>query len=154
MGIYNPEQTKSMSYAKSIESHEDCGFEGIQNKEASLYKTARVAPISLKYLGFCMKNGLYTVKLDFAEITYKEEDYHKSRGNRLFDVLIQGTKVLADFNIKEVAGGQNQNVSKTFQAEVKGNNLEIHLYWAGKGSKRGAFELYCPLVSAIFSRAW
>ncbi|KAK8629307.1 hypothetical protein V6N13_078152 [Hibiscus sabdariffa] len=149
MGIYNPEQTKTMSYAKSIESHEDCGFESIQNKEVLLYKTARVAPISLKYFGFCMKNGWYRVKLDFAEITYKEAADHKSRGNRLFDVLIQGTKVLADFNIKEVAGGRNRNVSKTFQAEVKGNNLEIHLYWAGKGSKRGAFEFYGPLVSAI-----
>ncbi|KAK8592447.1 hypothetical protein V6N13_063025 [Hibiscus sabdariffa] len=149
MGIYNPEQTKYMSYVKSIESHEDCGFESIQNKEVLLYKTARVAPISLKYFGFCMKNGLYRVKLDFAEITYKDEADHKSRGNRLFDVLIQGTKVLADFNIKEVAGGRNRNVSKTFQAEVKGNNLEIHLYWAGKGSKRGAFELYGPLVSSI-----
>ncbi|KAB2078131.1 hypothetical protein ES319_A06G140600v1 [Gossypium barbadense] len=149
MGIYDPEQIFSMSYAKSIESHEDCGFESIQNKEISLYKSARVSPISLKYFGFCMKNGLYKVKLDFAEITFKEEADHKSRGNRLFDVLIQGTKVLADFNIKDVAGGLNKNVSRTFQAEIKGNNLEIHLYWAGKGSKRGPYELYGPLVSAI-----
>ncbi|XP_021294052.1 probable LRR receptor-like serine/threonine-protein kinase At1g53430 [Herrania umbratica] len=143
MGIYDPAQSRSMSYAHSIDK---CPF---QNNEASLYQTARVAPISLKYFGFCMKNGLYTVKLDFAEITIKEEAEHKSRGNRLFDVLIQGTKVLTDFNIKDVAGGLNENISQTFQAEVKENSLEIHLYWAGKGSKRGPFELYGPLVSAI-----
>lgn len=86
MGIYDPTQSKTMSYTHSIESHGECGFE---NKDASLYKTARVSSISLKYFGFCMKNGLYTIKLDFAEITFKEEAEHKSRGNRLFDVLIQ-----------------------------------------------------------------
>ncbi|KAK6284009.1 hypothetical protein POUND7_002961 [Theobroma cacao] len=143
MGIYDPTQSRAMSYTHSIDK---CPF---QNIEGSLYQTARVAPISLKYFGFCMKNGLYTVKLDFAEITIKEEAEHKSRGNRLFDVLIQGTKVLTDFNIKDVAGGLNKNISQTFQAEVKENSLEIHLYWAGKGSKRGPFELYGPLVSAI-----
>ncbi|XP_022715698.1 probable LRR receptor-like serine/threonine-protein kinase At1g53430 [Durio zibethinus] len=146
MGIYDPTQSKSMSYTHSIESHDECGFE---NKDASLYKTARVAPVSLKYFGFCMKNGLYIVKLDFAEITFKEEAEHKSRGNRLFDVFIQGRKVLADFNIKDIAGGLNKNASQAFQAEVRENSLEIHLYWAGKGSKRGPFELYGPLVSAI-----
>ncbi|KAK6264551.1 hypothetical protein SCA6_019985, partial [Theobroma cacao] len=143
MGIYDPTQSRAMSYTHSIDK---CPF---QNIEGSLYQTARVAPISLKYFGFCMKNGLYIVKLDFAEITIKEEAEHKSRGNRLFDVLIQGTKVLTDFNIKDVAGGLNKNISQTFQAEVKENSLEIHLYWAGKGSKRGPFELYGPLVSAI-----
>ncbi|OMO82774.1 hypothetical protein COLO4_22835 [Corchorus olitorius] len=145
-GVYDPKQSLSLKYAQSIQSHDDFGFE---NKETLLYKTARVAPISLKYFGFCMKNGFYTVKLDFAEITFKEEAEHKSRGNRLFDVLIQDRKVLSDFNIKDLAGGLNKNISQTFQAEVKENSLEIHLYWAGKGSKRGSYELYGPLVSAI-----
>ncbi|OMO93952.1 hypothetical protein CCACVL1_06242 [Corchorus capsularis] len=145
-GVYDPKQSPSLKYAQSIESHDDFGFE---NKETLLYKTARVAPISLKYFGFCMKDGFYTVKLDFAEITFKEEAEHKSRGNRLFDVLIQDRKVLSDFNIKDLAGGLNKNISQTFQAEVKENSLEIHLYWAGKGSKRGSYELYGPLVSAI-----
>lgn len=54
-----------------------------------LYMTARTAPISLKYHGFCLQNGEYTVQLHFAEITYTSGPYFSSNGRRMFDIYIQ-----------------------------------------------------------------
>ena len=51
----------------------------------------------------------------------------------------------------EEAGGAHIGISKTFDnVNVTGSTLEIHLYWAGKGTnalpERGD---YGPLISAI-----
>ncbi|KAG5041027.1 hypothetical protein JHK85_013503 [Glycine max] len=56
-----------------------------------LYKTARVAPISLTYFRYCMENGKYTVKLHFAEIQFSNDNTYSSLGRRLFDIYVQGT---------------------------------------------------------------
>ena len=54
-----------------------------------LYKTARVAPISLTYFRYCMENGKYTVKLHFAEIQFSNDNTFGSLGKRLFDIYVQ-----------------------------------------------------------------
>lgn len=51
----------------------------------------------------------------------------------------------------EEAGGARKGITKTFDnIFVNGSTLEIHLYWAGKGTNsipdRG---IYGPLISAI-----
>ncbi|XP_019166695.1 PREDICTED: probable LRR receptor-like serine/threonine-protein kinase At1g53430 [Ipomoea nil] len=60
-----------------------------------LYSTARVSPISLKYYGFCLRDGEYTVRLHFAELlrynNYKTPYLNKS--GRVFDLDIQGKNV-------------------------------------------------------------
>jgi len=57
---------------------------------------------------------------------------------------------LKDFNIMEEAGGVGKGITKEFDVEVNDTTLEIHLYWAGKGTTavpdRG---VYGPLISAI-----
>lgn len=57
---------------------------------------------------------------------------------------------MKDFNIKEEAGGVGKGITREFEVEVNDNTLEIHLYWAGKGTTaipdRG---VYGPLISAI-----
>ncbi|RWR86453.1 putative LRR receptor-like serine/threonine-protein kinase isoform X2 [Cinnamomum micranthum f. kanehirae] len=115
-----------------------------------LYMTARLAPLSLKYYGFCLQNGNYTVQLHFAEILFTDDQTYSSNGRRLFDVSIQGKRVIKDFNIEDEAGGPGQEVIKKFTTNVNNNTLEIHLYWAGKGTtavpNRG---FYGPLISAI-----
>ncbi|XP_058100932.1 probable LRR receptor-like serine/threonine-protein kinase At1g53440 isoform X1 [Magnolia sinica] len=115
-----------------------------------LYMTARLAPLSLKYYGLCLQNGNYSVKLHFAEIIYTDDQTYISNGRRIFDVSIQGRRVLKDFNIQEVAGGPGREVIKPFTTNVTDHTLEIHLYWAGKGTTaipdRG---VYGPLISAI-----
>ncbi|KAK3008781.1 hypothetical protein RJ639_014525 [Escallonia herrerae] len=118
---------------------------------ADLYRTARLAPTSLKYYGLCLRNGSYRVRLHFAEIMYSDDMTFSSLGRRIFDVSIQGNVVLKDFNIVEAAKGVNKGITMDFNdILVTGSTLEIHFYWAGKGTtavpNRG---VYGPLISAI-----
>ncbi|KAK6917837.1 Malectin domain [Dillenia turbinata] len=122
---------------------------GILGPDAPLYTTARLAPLSLTYYGFCMHKGTYKVNLHFAEIVYSEKEDHSSIRKRVFDVYIQGNRVLKDFNIKKEAGGPNKPLTRSFSADVTDHLLTIHLFWAGKGSFIIDFGLGGPLISAI-----
>lgn len=53
------------------------------------YKTARLAPTSLKYYGLCLRQGSYRVRLHFAEIMFSNDSTYSSLGRRIFDVSIQ-----------------------------------------------------------------
>ncbi|KAF2320638.1 hypothetical protein GH714_029350 [Hevea brasiliensis] len=99
------------------------------------------------YYGFCMRKGNYTVKLHFIENTFAmdDDDYSKLK-ERIFDVYIQGERRLKDFNIKYEANGPSRIVTKVQPVEIQDNILEIHLFWAGKGSQ---IDLNGPLISAI-----
>ncbi|KAF9664406.1 hypothetical protein SADUNF_Sadunf16G0015700 [Salix dunnii] len=123
---------------------------GVSLSEESLYKTARFCPVSLKYYGFCLRRGSYTVELHFAETIYTQNEDYSSLGTRIFDVYIQGERKLKDLNIIEMAKGPNEAWKTNFTAIVDDNNpLEIHFFWAGKGSLANAAALNGPLVSAI-----
>ncbi|KAJ4980472.1 hypothetical protein NE237_031309 [Protea cynaroides] len=115
-----------------------------------LYTGARLSPLSLTYYGLCLIDGNYTVKLHFAEIVFMNESSFYNVGKRMFDVYVQRKLVLKDFNIEEEAGGPSKPIVKTFTATVTNHTLEIHFYWAGKGTtgipNRGD---YGPLISAI-----
>ncbi|CAN4096958.1 unnamed protein product [Withania somnifera] len=117
---------------------------------ADFYKTARLAPNSLKYYGLCLQVGSYRVRLHFAEIMYSNDSTYSSLGRRIFDVAIQGNVVLKDFNIMEEANGVGKGITKDFKDVPVSSTLEIHLYWTGKGTNaipdRG---VYGPLISAI-----
>ncbi len=52
----------------------------------------------------------YTVRLDFAE------DYWTAAGSRTFNVLINGTQVLTNFDIFATAGGEFKAVAESFTA--------------------------------------
>nr|XP_029120078.1 probable LRR receptor-like serine/threonine-protein kinase At1g53440 isoform X2 [Elaeis guineensis] len=114
-----------------------------------LYTTARMNPLSLKYYGLCLQKGNYTVNLHFAEIMFTDDQTYFSVGRRLFDVSIQGKKVLHDFNIAKEANGTGREIIKSFTTVVDGT-LEIHFQWVGKGTtvipKQG---VYGPLICAI-----
>ncbi|KAG5252459.1 calcium binding protein [Salix suchowensis] len=106
-------------------------------------------PVSLKYYGFCLRKGSYTVELHFAETIYIRDEYYSSSGTRIFDVYIQGERKLKDLNIIEMAKGPNEAWKTNFTAIVDENPLEIHFFWAGKGSLGNPRALNGPLVSAI-----
>ncbi|KAK1583093.1 hypothetical protein Q3G72_020897 [Acer saccharum] len=118
---------------------------------AEYYKTARLSPQSLKYYGLCMRKGSYKVKLHFAEIMFTNNETYASLGKRIFDVLIQGKLVLKDFNIAKKAGGVGIGITEEFNdVRVNGSTLEVHLYWAGKGTNAIPDQgVYGPLISAI-----
>ncbi|KAK9057869.1 hypothetical protein SSX86_022708 [Deinandra increscens subsp. villosa] len=127
--------------------------ESLQNSSAnnlpSLYTTARLSPLSLTYVSYCLENGDYIVNLHFAEIQYTNDTTYRNLGRRIFNIYIQGQLVRRDFNIENEVGIERPLVVP-FNASVTNNILEIRFYWAGKGTarfpKRGR---YGPLISAI-----
>ncbi|XP_022968871.1 probable LRR receptor-like serine/threonine-protein kinase At1g56140 isoform X2 [Cucurbita maxima] len=118
--------------------------------DTELFQTQRLSASSLRYYGLGLENGNYTVNLHFAEIAFPDSNTWQSRGRRLFDIYIQGNRVFQNFDIRKEAGGSLLAVRKNFTAEVTESFLEIHLFWAGKGTccipNQGAFG---PSVSAI-----
>ncbi|XP_048329328.2 probable LRR receptor-like serine/threonine-protein kinase At1g56140 isoform X2 [Ziziphus jujuba] len=119
--------------------------------DSELYQTARVSASSLRYYGLGLENGNYTVNLMFSETAFEDSQTWKSLAKREFDVYIQGKRVLENFNIrKEADGVASQAVQRDFKAFVSENYLEIHLFWAGKGTCCiPAQGTYGPSISAI-----
>ncbi|KAA8523441.1 hypothetical protein F0562_009864 [Nyssa sinensis] len=126
-------------------------FQFTNTSDSDLFQTIRISPGSLRYYGLGLENGNYNVSLQFAEIGNKNPPTWRSLGRRVFDVYIQGNLVLKDFDIRrEAAGAFLQAVQMDFQAQVSENYLEIHLFWAGKGTCCIPFQgTYGPSVSAI-----
>ncbi|KAB2616053.1 LRR receptor-like serine/threonine-protein kinase [Pyrus ussuriensis x Pyrus communis] len=116
-----------------------------------LYRTARIALLSLKYYGLCMLKGNYKLRLYFSEIMFTDDQTFSNLGKRLFDISIQGNLVLKDINIMEEARGVGKGIVREFDnVTVIGSTLEIHLYWVGKGTTAIPYtSVYGPLISAI-----
>ncbi|XP_057848708.1 probable LRR receptor-like serine/threonine-protein kinase At1g56140 isoform X1 [Cryptomeria japonica] len=134
----------------SIERSDQYNYTANDNQNISIYQTARLSPLSLRYYGLGLENGVYNVELHFDEIQIPSGQVWRSLGSRFFDVFVQGTRKLRDFNIKETAGDSNVAIKETYNVSVTENVLDVHLFWAGKGTfgipsdwTRG------PLVSAI-----
>uniref|UniRef100_A0A0E0DNX3 non-specific serine/threonine protein kinase n=1 Tax=Oryza meridionalis TaxID=40149 RepID=A0A0E0DNX3_9ORYZ len=116
-----------------------------------LFETARMSPSSLRYYGLGLENGNYTVLLQFAEVAYPDSQTWQSLGRRVFDIYIQGSLREKDFDIRKMAGGKSFIVvNRSYTATVSNNFLEIHLFWAGKGTccipTNG---YYGPMISAL-----
>ncbi|PON40428.1 Mitogen-activated protein kinase kinase kinase [Parasponia andersonii] len=122
------------------------------SENPELFHTARMSPGSLRYYGLGLENGPYTVTLHFAEIGFPNRNSQTWAGlaRRMFDIYIQGSLQHKDFDIAKEAGGVERAIVKKFNVTVSENYLEIHLFWAGKGTccipKEG---YYGPLVAAI-----
>ncbi|KAM3701043.1 hypothetical protein ACJW31_05G143400 [Castanea mollissima] len=124
----------------------------IASNTPELYQTSRVSPGSLRYYGLGLHNGLYNVSLFFAETGLDDPSSQTwmSRVRRVFDIYIQGSLELKDFDISKEAGGIERALQKIFKANVSENYLEIHLFWAGKGTCCIPVQgYYGPLISAI-----
>ncbi|CAN6683884.1 unnamed protein product [Malus baccata var. baccata] len=117
-----------------------------------LFQTSRVSAGSLRYYGLGLQNGPYTVTLHFAETVYESHTSQtwQSLGRRVFDIYIQGTRRTKDFDISKEAGGVNRAVVRKFNVSVSENYLEIHMFWAGKGTCCiPDFGDYGPLIAAV-----
>ncbi|XP_062118262.1 probable LRR receptor-like serine/threonine-protein kinase At1g56140 [Humulus lupulus] len=123
--------------------------------DTELFQTSRLSASSLRYYGLGLENGNYTVKLLFSETAILDPPSWKSLGRRVFDIYIQGSLVLKNFDIRKEAGHVSFGaVEKVFTTQVSENYLEVHLFWAGKGTccipKQGT---YGPSISAISATA-
>ncbi|XP_066343812.1 probable LRR receptor-like serine/threonine-protein kinase At1g56130 [Miscanthus floridulus] len=119
--------------------------------DSELFQTARMSPSSLRYYGIGLENGNYTVTLQFAEFDFEDSRTWKSVGRRVFDIYLQGERKEKNFDIRKAAGGKSYTaVKKQYIVPVTRNFLEIHLFWAGKGTccipSQG---YYGPAISAL-----
>ncbi|XP_052154250.1 probable LRR receptor-like serine/threonine-protein kinase At1g56140 [Oryza glaberrima] len=119
--------------------------------DPELFQTARLSPSSLRYYGIGLENGNYTVTLQFAEIEFEDTKSWKSLGRRVFDIYIQGERKERNFDIRKATGGKSYTaVKKQYLIPVTKNFVEIHLFWAGKGTCCiPAQGYYGPSISAL-----
>jgi hypothetical protein len=99
--------------------------------EPTLYQSERYGGFTYQ---FAVANGTYNVVLKFAEI------YWTTTGKRIFNVSINGTQVLSNFDIVAAAGGAAKAIDKTFPVTVTNNQITIQFI-------PGSADL--PKVSAI-----
>ncbi|GMN58771.1 hypothetical protein TIFTF001_027868 [Ficus carica] len=119
---------------------------------SELFRTARMSPGSLRYYGLGLKNGPYTVTLQFSETGFDplSSQTWKSLGRRVFDIYIQGHLRDKDFDISKEAGGVQRAIAREFRVNVSENYLEIHLFWAGKGTCCIPVQgYYGPLITTV-----
>ncbi|PWZ38829.1 putative LRR receptor-like serine/threonine-protein kinase [Zea mays] len=119
--------------------------------DSALFQTARMSPSSLRYYGIGLENGNYTVTLQFAEVDFPDMQSWRSRGRRVFDIYVQGERKEQNFDIRKAAGGKSFTaVKKQYVVPVTKNFLEIHLFWAGKGTCCIPYKgYYGPAISAL-----
>uniref|UniRef100_A0A0D9WEG8 non-specific serine/threonine protein kinase n=1 Tax=Leersia perrieri TaxID=77586 RepID=A0A0D9WEG8_9ORYZ len=119
--------------------------------DSKLFETARMSASSVRYYGLGLENGNYTVLLQFAEFGYPDSQTWVSLGRRVFDIYIQGDLKEKNFDIRKTAGGKSFTaVNRTYTVTVSKNFLEIHLFWAGKGTCCVPIQgYYGPMVSAL-----
>uniref|UniRef100_A0A1J3IVK9 non-specific serine/threonine protein kinase n=2 Tax=Noccaea caerulescens TaxID=107243 RepID=A0A1J3IVK9_NOCCA len=128
----------------------------INTLDSELFQSARLSASSLRYYGLGLENGGYTVTLQFAEIQIlgSISNTWKGLGRRRFDIYVQGRLVEKDFDVRRTAGDSTvRAVEREYKTNVSENYLEIHLFWAGKGTCcipiQGA---YGPLISAVSAK--
>ncbi|KAJ0869442.1 putative protein kinase RLK-Pelle-DLSV family [Helianthus annuus] len=150
---YNPDKRWAYSTNGVFMGKEKAPFKSPESNATGgdIYGTARFSPTSLRYYALCLRQGSYKVRLYFAEISFTNDTTFSSLGRRFFDISIQGVLQRKNFNIVERANGVGRGTFIDFDnVMVNGTTLEIHLYWAGKGTnaipQRG---VYGPLLSAI-----
>ncbi|KAL0801438.1 hypothetical protein Bca101_056614 [Brassica carinata] len=123
----------------------------VNTLDSELFQSARLSASSLRYYGLGLENGGYTVTLQFAEIQMIGSNTWRGVARRRFDIYVQGRLVEKDFDVRRTAGGSTlRAVQREYKANVSENYLEVHLFWAGKGTCcipiQGA---YGPLISAV-----
>ncbi|KAM0839368.1 hypothetical protein ACQ4PT_060358 [Festuca glaucescens] len=119
--------------------------------DSGMFQTARTSSSSLRYYGIGLENGNYTVTLEFAEIDSPNPEAWKRRGRRVFDIYLQGELKEQNFDIRKATGGKSHIVvRKQYIVPVVKNFLEIHLFWAGKGTCCIPTQgYYGPAISAL-----
>jgi hypothetical protein len=89
--------------------------------DARLFQTEHYASGPLRYTITNLPNGTYTVNLYFAEI-YSGCFYV---GCRIFDVAVQGTTILPNFDVYAAAGGGNIGILRSASTLVTNGTLTV-----------------------------
>ena len=109
--------------------------------EPTLYQTERFNTGVLEYK-FKAPNGNYNVVLKFAEI------YFSSTGQRVFNIIINGTQVESKFDIFAVAGGSGTAVDKTYTVAVQNGTIDIQLTPVANNPKVSGIQITAAAADA------
>jgi hypothetical protein len=103
--------------------------------DKTLYQSERFGDSSgLEYIT-PVANGKYTVTLKFAEI------YFTSAGQRVFNIVINGSTVQTNFDPFAAAGGANTAVDETYPVTVTAGAIDIKLVTVVQNPKISAIEI-------------
>ncbi len=109
---------------------------GIANAApAAVYQSERFGNFTYTFNGLTA-SAPYTVRLHFAEI------YFTSSGSRLFNVLVNGSQVLGNFDVFAAAGGANLALVRDFATSASSSGQVTVQYVSVKdNAKSSAIEL-------------
>lgn len=111
----------------------------------AVYQTARFGNFSYNFTGLGTLSN-YLVRLHFADF------YWTNSGQRVFNVSINGTQVLTNFDIIASAGGQNKATIKEFVA-APDNNGQIGIQYTTVTDNALSSGIELTASSAISNRA-
>lgn len=86
-------------------------------EEDEIYRSERYGLVTYNVR---LHNGIYNVRLMFAE------NYFTQAGKRIFDVYVEGSRVLQDFDIFNLVGSNTAYVKEVNNVVVSDGELNIH----------------------------
>jgi hypothetical protein len=101
----------------------------------TLYQTEHYSNNGLLEYTTTVPNGQYSVVLKFAEI------YFTAAGQRVFNIIINGTTVATNFDPFAAAGGENIAVDNTYPVTVTGGAIDIRFVAVVQNPKVSAIEI-------------
>jgi beta-glucanase (GH16 family) len=108
----------------------------------AVYQTERYGNFTYTFGGLTA-GVAYTVRLHFAEI------YWTAAGDRLFNVSINGTQVLSNFDVFAVSGGEDIANIQQFTATPNSSNQIVVVYTTVKdNAKSSGIEIILPAPAA------
>jgi hypothetical protein len=108
----------------------------------AVYQTERYGNFTYTFSGLT-PGASYTVRLHFAEF------YWTAVGQRVFNVSINGTQVLTNFDIIAVTGGQNKATIREFTAAANGSGQIVITYTTvTDNAKSSGIEISLPPPAA------
>jgi hypothetical protein len=110
----------------------------------SVYQSERRGVMTYTMPGLTA-NAPYTVDLHFAESSFN------SVGAREFNVLINGTQVLTNFDIFAATGGENMAILKSFPATANGSGEIVIQFAAGSADEPKIDGIEILPVSTLFT---
>ncbi len=100
--------------------------------DPTLYQTERYGTMAYN---FNVPNGNYNVILKFAEL------YWNTKGSRVFDVAINNSQALSNFDIFAAAGGQYKAIDQSFPVTVTNGAVNIAFNSVIDNAKVDAIEI-------------
>jgi len=108
-----------------------------------VYQTQRYGDLTYT-VQYLLQNASYKVRLHFAEV------YWSGSGQRVFNVLINGTQVLTNYDIFAVAGGNFKAVVTEFNAlSDSSGNISIQLVTVVNNAAINGIEIVANPTNAI-----